>query len=142
MAIFERHFTVQEANELLPRLRQAFAIIRDLDAQLGQVRERHLRLLESRINDIGGPRLHDYWQLQVAWRRAVLSVLSLGVLVKDVQRGLVDFPHLLPTSGREVFLCWELAEGEVAFWHGLDSGYNERRPVDPQRSTPGGDAPR
>jgi hypothetical protein len=51
----------------------------------------------------------------------------LGVLVKDLDRGLVDFPAL--RGGEEVLLCWHLGEDEVAFWHGLEEGFAGRKPL-------------
>jgi hypothetical protein len=48
----------------------------------------------------------------------------MGVQIKDFDRGLVDFPHL--RDGREVFLCWELDEDDIAFWHDIDGGYAGR----------------
>ena len=50
-----------------------------------------------------------------------------GVIIKDVDRGLVDFPHW--RDEREVFLCWRLGEERVAFWHGPESGFGGRRPI-------------
>jgi hypothetical protein len=59
---------------------------------------------------------------------AVVDELQgLGVQVKDLDRGLVDFPCL--HRGGEVLLCWELGEDEVAFWHGLEEGYAGRKPL-------------
>jgi hypothetical protein len=52
---------------------------------------------------------------------------ALGVLVKDLDRGLVDFPCV--HRGRELLLCWELGEDEVAYWHGLEEGFAGRRPL-------------
>jgi hypothetical protein len=51
-------------------------------------------------------------------------IQGLGVQIKDFDRGLVDFPHL--REGREVFLCWELDEDDIAFWHDIDAGYAGR----------------
>jgi hypothetical protein len=48
----------------------------------------------------------------------------MGVQIKDFERGLVDFPHI--RDGREVFLCWELHEGDIEFWHDIDAGYTGR----------------
>ena len=48
----------------------------------------------------------------------------MGVQVKDFDRGLLDFPHIL--DGREVFLCWELDEDDIEFWHDIDAGYAGR----------------
>jgi hypothetical protein len=51
----------------------------------------------------------------------------LGVFVKDLDRGLVDFPAL--HEGEEVLLCWEVGEDEVAYWHGVDEGFAGRKPL-------------
>jgi len=60
---------------------------------------------------------------------AVEELQALGVLVKDLDRGLVDFPAL--RDGEEVLLCWQVGEGEVAYWHGLEEGFAGRKPLDP-----------
>ena len=57
--------------------------------------------------------------------RCVEQLEGLGVLVKDLDRGLVDFPAL--RDGEEVLLCWEVGEDEVAFWHGVDEGFAGRK---------------
>jgi len=51
----------------------------------------------------------------------------LGVIVKDADEGLLDFPHL--REDREVFLCWKKGEKEVKFWHELNAGYKGRQPL-------------
>ena len=58
---------------------------------------------------------------------AVDELSRLGVLVKDLDRGLVDFPAL--RRGEEVLLCWQVGEPEVAFWHGLEEGFAGRKPL-------------
>jgi hypothetical protein len=58
---------------------------------------------------------------------AVDELQGLGVLVKDLDRGLVDFPCI--HRGREILLCWELGEDEVAHWHGLEEGFAGRKPL-------------
>jgi hypothetical protein len=55
-------------------------------------------------------------------------VNKMGVEVKDVDMGLVDFRSNL--NGREVYLCWKLGEEHIAFWHDLDTGYASRQPLD------------
>jgi hypothetical protein len=51
---------------------------------------------------------------------------ELGVQVRDLQMGLVDFPS--ERAGRPVWLCWRLSDPELAFWHGTDEGYTSRKP--------------
>jgi hypothetical protein len=62
-----------------------------------------------------------------ALARSVQELSALGVHVKDLERGLVDFPAL--REGEEVLLCWQLGEDEVAYWHGLDDGFAGRQPL-------------
>jgi hypothetical protein len=59
--------------------------------------------------------------------RCVERLEALGVLVKDLDRGLVDFPAV--HDGEEVLLCWQAGEDEVAFWHGTDEGFAGRKPL-------------
>jgi hypothetical protein len=55
---------------------------------------------------------------------ALSDIAGRGIQIKDLDRGLVDFPHL--RNGREVFLCWELEDDDIEFWHDLDAGYPGR----------------
>ena len=59
--------------------------------------------------------------------RAAERLQRLGVLVKDLDRGLVDFPAL--REGEEVLLCWQVGEDEIAHWHGVDEGFAGRKPL-------------
>ena len=59
--------------------------------------------------------------------RCVERLEAIGVLVKDLDSGLVDFPAL--HDGEEVLLCWRAGEDEVAFWHGADEGFAGRKPL-------------
>jgi len=58
---------------------------------------------------------------------AVRQIDAWGVALRDISTGLVDFPALL--NGRPVWLCWKLGEGDIAWWHELDSGIAGRRPL-------------
>ena len=61
-------------------------------------------------------------------RRCSPSSPELGIVVRDIDRGLIDFPAIV--DGREVYLCWQLGEDEIAFWHDLESGFGGRQPLD------------
>jgi hypothetical protein len=124
MSSYQKHFTLNEARALLPELRQIFADAhRRRDAWLRSSKD-VAKLLDETGGDIGGPvvtgMLMDFVQLNEQIRR----VQKLGVVIKDFDRGLLDFPHL--RDGREVFLCWELGEDDIEFWHDLDTGYAGR----------------
>lgn len=121
---FQKHFTLDEARALLPQLRRIFRdahrrrdLVRKTDAELGQK-------LAQTGTDVGGEKVSglvmDMLQLNLQLQR----IQEMGVQIKDFDRGLVDFPHL--RDDREVFLCWELDEDDIEFWHDLDSGYAGR----------------
>jgi hypothetical protein len=57
----------------------------------------------------------------------VHRILDTGVLIKDINTGLLDFLAL--KDGREVYLCWQYGEGDIAFWHEVDAGYAGRQPI-------------
>jgi hypothetical protein len=52
----------------------------------------------------------------------------MGVLIKDLEVGLVDFPTLF--RGEEVYLCWRMDEADIDHWHGIHEGFAGRRPID------------
>jgi len=59
---------------------------------------------------------------------AVRELDELGVVLKDLDLGLLDFPGL--RDGEEVELCWQVGEDAVAYWHPLEAGYRGRKPID------------
>jgi hypothetical protein len=61
--------------------------------------------------------------------RSLLGELQeRGLVVRDINRGLVDFPAII--DGEEAYLCWQAGEERVAFWHDMESGFVGRRPLD------------
>ena len=58
----------------------------------------------------------------------MIELRELEVVLRDLDRGLVDFPSL--RDGREVYLCWQEGEDEIGFWHEPDAGFGGRRPLD------------
>jgi hypothetical protein len=61
-------------------------------------------------------------------RRLLGALEEAGIMIRDIDRGLIDFPAI--RDEREVYLCWELGEDEITHWHELDSGYRGRQPLD------------
>ena len=130
----ERHFTREEATALLEEVRPvAEALVAHRRALTVAAARR--AMITARISGNGGdfdpqePRELDE-QLEreaEAVKRAVEQLQRLGVLVKDLDRGLVDFPTL--RDGEEVLLCWRVGEEEIAHWHGVDEGFAGRKPL-------------
>ena len=127
MERFPRLFTPEEANAVLPE-------IRPLLAEALAARQDILRLkpeLESTFEKaLGNGHNIESSELLDAFDRvktALKEIQARGVLVKDVNSGLLDFPSL--REGRIVFLCWRYDEPSVDFWHDLDAGFAGRQPI-------------
>lgn len=129
-----RLFTPEEANALLPRVRPLAERMVALAAELAAAERRRAGLL-GHIAGNGGDMPPS--ELAEATRaaetaaadlaRCVERLSGLGVQVKDLELGLVDFPAL--RGAEEVLLCWKVGEAEVSFWHPADEGFSGRRPL-------------
>jgi hypothetical protein len=129
MPMFEKHFTVAEANALLPELRELLLAIRQARDHLEVEWQNAAPVLRAAPHNGGGAEASAYVSELLRLNGLVRRILAQGVLIKDVDRGLVDFPHL--RGEEEVLLCWEQSEESVAYWHDLESGYPGRRPLEP-----------
>jgi hypothetical protein len=120
---FQKHYTRDEARELLPEIRQWLKRIKQLQAELQKSEERLSGLMAPGC-DLGGG-LVNRWIRTLADLGAVfLEFQRREIQIKDVERGLVDFPAII--GGKEVFLCWEQDDEDIEFWHDLDAGYAGR----------------
>lgn len=125
--IHERHFTVEEAEDLLPRVEPMLSRLREAGATLTDA-ELHELLSDAAPGNGGGDPGRAVGEAFVELRGLLAELQGLGIVVRDVARGLIDFPAL--RDGREVYLCWELGEDGISHWHELDTGYGGRRPLD------------
>ena len=130
----ERTFTPEEANAALAEVRPLAERMVAARSVLLDAQRRQADLVARVASNGGGLAPPDVAaaaaevQQATAVLVAVLEELErLGVQVKDLDRGLVDFPCV--HGDRVVLLCWELGEDEVAYWHGADEGYAGRRPL-------------
>lgn len=131
-----RYFTVEQAEKLLPtvepELRQAIRLKQDhAEAEQG------VQEFTQRVALMGGVLLDREELLKrrgrmdataMRLREIIESVQSLGVQIKDLDIGLIDFPTLF--RGREVLLCWRLGEDGIHYWHGVEEGYRGRKEID------------
>jgi hypothetical protein len=127
MPQFERYFSVEEANDLLPELRRLLAGVREVRHSLVVEWERAQPVLKAAGSNGGGKEASGYVSDLTRLNALLQDLTRQGVIIRDFDRGLVDFPHW--REGREVFLCWELAEDRIRFWHDMDSGYAGREPI-------------
>lgn len=133
MAEARRSYTIEEANAMVPQVR---AVLLQLAVEKGRLEQAVAALAahgdggttngnlahadavarsEAEMTEIGG-----------GMRALVEHLESLGVEVRDLEQGLVDFPG--ERDGQPVWLCWRLAEAEVGFWHPIDEGFTSRQP--------------
>ncbi|HVY69769.1 MAG TPA: DUF2203 domain-containing protein, partial [Verrucomicrobiae bacterium] len=120
---FKKHYTREEAQSLLPQLRRWLQRLALLRGVLGGEDSRMKSLLAAGA-DVGGDRVNERLRGLVEVRELLQEFESREIQIKDLDRGLVDFPAVI--GGREVFLCWERDEDVIEYWHDLDAGYAGR----------------
>lgn len=129
-------FTLSEAQTLLPVVE---ALLRKAQAAAGQAGEleQEMQQLSQRIFLSGGMHVdvsaaarrraeHDK-AVQEA-KDTLAEIDSIGVQVKDLEEGLLDFPSVM--DGKPVLLCWKLGEAAIAHWHTEEEGFAGRKPLD------------
>ncbi|HEX2468463.1 MAG TPA: DUF2203 domain-containing protein [Solirubrobacterales bacterium] len=124
--IHERHFTAEEANALLPRLEPLLVELRKARDQLTDA-EAHEALSGAAPGNGGGTSGRQVGEAFLGVRRKLAELEAMGIVLRDIDRGLVDFPAIL--EGREVYLCWERGEDRIGFWHHLGAGFGGRQPL-------------
>jgi hypothetical protein len=125
--LHERHFTRAEANALLPHLTDLLNQLREAKDEFADVKA-HESLAEAAPTNGGGEEGRRVGIAFLEVRRLLETIEQSGIVLRDIDRGLVDFPALL--EDREVYLCWELGEEDVGYWHDLDAGYGGREPLE------------
>jgi hypothetical protein len=122
-------FTVEEANALLPSVREILQRIQRSRRRLAAYSEK--AKLAAEAADQGGGGMangRQYAMILTNFTEEMSELDTLGVQLKDFERGLVDFPSL--REGRVVLLCWQLGEGdELEWWHDVDTGFSGRTPL-------------
>ena len=125
----KKYFTLNEAEELLPeitiklnrliRLSKAINILNKIEINYEDEFEFITNEINSRKNS------HKlYYQFYMLLE----EILNYGVIVKDLNFGLVDFYSKY--NDQEIFLCWQLGENKIKYWHEADSGYDARKPIE------------
>ena len=122
-------FTIQEANALLPNVRTIVAKIQQAHRRVAEYRDEARAAAEAAEKGGGGILAGlAYAQALTGLTTAIAELETLGVQLKDFERGLVDFPSL--RDGRVVLLCWQMGEGdELEWWHDVDAGFAGRTPL-------------
>jgi hypothetical protein len=130
-AQYPRLFTVNEANDLLPELRPLVEQILENIRRLKSASETVIRREQL---DAESPNLMDRLRedgevakLIAQMQGWVDEINAHGCICKGVEQGLIDFPCMLGAD--VVFLCWQLGEPNVGFWHRIEDGFAGRKPL-------------
>lgn len=128
-----KFFTIDEAERLLPKIERWVKKAQDL-------REKIVWLLETNngsveVNDEFGFHFFltesvqvnkEFHRLYYRFYKTIENVTDLGVILKDIELGLVDFPF---KTNKDVFLCWQLGEDKISYWHDCDEDFEDRHQI-------------
>jgi hypothetical protein len=141
---FARLFTVDEANALLPIVR---SLVEEILDSIRRLRSKSETVIRKEELDPDAPNLMDRLREDNEIARLIGQVKGLvdeidsyGCMCKGVEQGLIDFPCML--GSEVVFLCWQMGEASVSYWHRVEEGFAGRRPLldvedsDPEDNTP------
>jgi hypothetical protein len=122
------HFTIQDANKVLPSVIKKFNNIVSLKNEVTRIQS------EMETNPRYMSSFKDYMikkqELNTTitnFYKSIEDLESTGVMVKSIEEGLLDFPSI--RFNEEVWLCWKEGETEIKFWHGKDEGFTGRKPL-------------
>ena len=145
----QRHYTLDQANAVRPWVAKRVGWIRDAQARLIALGARVHKSLDELDPQAGGSYPgRDVARSLVELSRAVGELEAVEVVLRDVDKGLVDFPAIQPDGsgaahdcggagcpargtpeGEEIYLCWLVDEDEIGFWHEPDAGFAGRQPL-------------
>ena len=122
------YFTVEEANAALSVLRPIVAAMLTARGRIVAAQPDLWPVLEKAASNGGSDKASAVLVDFETVRRAAKTIQRLGIELKDINTGLVDF--LSERDGRDVYLCWRYDEPKVAFWHDLEAGFGGRQPLE------------
>ncbi len=139
--MFEKHYTLEEANDLVPALRELFRRVHALMEPASDEGTQYKKAANGNGQQTNGngngkgsapgqehPPVMTAEQRVAAANEMLKSVAARGIVIQDWRRGLIDFPTI--RDGEEVFLCYELDDGgEIKYFHDIDAGYTGRQPL-------------
>jgi hypothetical protein len=129
-----QRFTLDEAEALLPQLREELLAMQACKRQIDELRGEFTEL-GTRTSGNGhvadedevGARRRKAEDLVTQLNERLARINSWGCELKGVDEGLIDFPS--ERDGRVVYLCWRLGEDAIRWWHEIDSGFAGRQPL-------------
>ena len=125
----KKYFSVEEANSIIQDISPVVQELVDLKKNI-ELKIPDLKPVMGKISRNGGGNkgLSEHLKSINRMEELVWILNNAGCILKDINMGLIDFPHM--KDGREVYLCWKLGEKRIEFWHEIEAGYAGRKPVD------------
>jgi hypothetical protein len=128
-------FDIDAANATLAEVGPLLATLADQRAELIRLRDASVAAAQGAGAGGGsGPDPDEARRIRLRMQgvvdqmaAAVARIDALGITLRDIERGLIDFPAL--ANGRQIWLCWRLGEADIAYWHELETGFGSRRPL-------------
>jgi hypothetical protein len=122
-----RHYTLDEANGTIGWVEECLVRLREAKSNLGD-KEARDALSQATPTNGGGEPGKVVSEAFLDLRNALVDLRERDIVLRDLDRGLVDFPSLTGDD-EEIYLCWEEGEPEIGFWHDLETGFAGRRPL-------------
>lgn len=122
------YFSLSEANAALRSIRPWMDEIQSIRREVMANQPEIWSVMERSAGNGGSATLSRLVASFDRFDALIHQIQNLGVLIKDINMGLLDFPAL--RGDREVYLCWKYGEGEIAFWHSIEDGFAGRQPID------------
>jgi hypothetical protein len=125
-ALHKKHFSLEDARAVLPEI---LPLVEELNSLNKALVARGFDISRHEYFGGSGPNGERFFPVELERLVEIVKIFeNRGILVKDLDSGLIDFPHFL-SNGEEVYLCWKRGEETILFWHRIGDGFAGRRPV-------------
>ena len=123
-----RYYTPKEANETLPKIRPLLQEMMQIGDKVRELQPELWAAVQKSAGNGGNPTLSKLLKDFDRLDALLHQIQDMGIQVKDLQTGLVDFPAW--HDEHEVYLCWRYGEDDIQFWHEIEAGFAGRQPID------------
>jgi hypothetical protein len=125
--LHRKHFSLTEARALLPKI---VPLVEEIASLKQKLDDQGYDIYRHEYFGGSGPDGERVYPKEVERLvEAIRELDSRGILLKDLDQGLIDFPHVRE-NGEEVYLCWKLGEDDIGYWHRIPDGFAGRTDVD------------
>jgi hypothetical protein len=124
--LHKKHFTLQEAEKLLPEIATKLSMIVELKKALDA--DGYDIYKHTYFGGIGRNGSGQYPKELIELIILIDEITKQGIQVKSIDEGLIDFPHIRK-NGEEVYLCYRLGENNIQYWHSIKDGFAGRKNI-------------